>query len=120
MSEQTYLPPVYHSKSQAEHRRVLEWLCACGKGYRECTSELRIELARPAPLVDSDLFKAAADALECLKRLPDVEGAFRVTCIQQLRLALRGVLESLDCTVQRPPRDWENLLDVYQNTEAKP
>lgn len=35
-----------------------------------------------------DLITAAKDALKSLERLPDTEGAFRVTCIQQLKAAL--------------------------------
>ena len=36
-----------------------------------------------------DLIMAAKDALTSLERLPDVDGAYRVTCIQQLKAALR-------------------------------
>lgn len=36
-----------------------------------------------------DLVMAAKDALQSLKRLPDVDGAYRVSCIQQLETALR-------------------------------
>lgn len=35
-----------------------------------------------------DLVLAAKDALESLQRLPDVDGAYRVTCIHQLKAAL--------------------------------
>ena len=35
-----------------------------------------------------DLIMAAKDALTSLEKLPDVDGAYRVTCIQQLRAAL--------------------------------
>jgi hypothetical protein len=35
-----------------------------------------------------DLVMAAKDALTSLQRLPDVDGAYRVTCIQQLKAAL--------------------------------
>lgn len=34
------------------------------------------------------LYEAAKDALACLRRLPEVEGAYRTTCIQQLEHAL--------------------------------
>jgi hypothetical protein len=34
------------------------------------------------------LYEAAKDALQCLRRLPDAEGAYRATCIQQLEHAL--------------------------------
>ena len=35
-----------------------------------------------------DLLSAAKDALESLRRLPDSEGAFRITCIGQLEKAI--------------------------------
>ena len=35
------------------------------------------------------LVDALTDALECLSRLPDADGAYRVTCISQARDALR-------------------------------
>jgi len=37
------------------------------------------------PITEKD---AMSDALECLKRLPDVDGAYRQTCIRQLQIAL--------------------------------
>lgn len=35
-----------------------------------------------------DLVMSAKDALTCLQKLSDVDGAYRVTCIQQLKAAL--------------------------------
>jgi hypothetical protein len=35
-----------------------------------------------------DLYEAAKDAIESLRRLPDVDGAFRISCIQQLERAI--------------------------------
>lgn len=35
-----------------------------------------------------ELLEAAKDALESLRRLPDREGAFRVTCVKQLEDAI--------------------------------
>src|ERR1700721_4243960 len=35
------------------------------------------------------LYDAAKDALQCLRRLKDADGAYRVTCIQQLEKALQ-------------------------------
>lgn len=34
--------------------------------------------------------ETVVDAIECLKRLPDVDGAYRITNIQQLERVLRG------------------------------
>jgi hypothetical protein len=34
------------------------------------------------------LYEAAKDALQCLRKLPDAEGAYRATCIQRLEHAL--------------------------------
>jgi hypothetical protein len=35
------------------------------------------------------LLQAARDAIECLRRMPDVDGAFRITCLKQLQDALK-------------------------------
>jgi len=35
------------------------------------------------------LYESAKDALECLRRMPENEGAYRTTCIQQLEHALK-------------------------------
>lgn len=40
------------------------------------------------PLPEPTLLEAAMDALESLRRLPDVDGAYRITCIQQLERAI--------------------------------
>jgi hypothetical protein len=53
-----------------------------------------------------DLLTAAKDALESLKRLPDVDGAYRVTCIAQLEIAIRGAKRECTC---------ETLYDHHQN-----
>jgi hypothetical protein len=47
-----------------------------------------------------DLVMAAKDALNSLQRLPDVDGAYRVTCIQQLKKALlkAGAISAEDNT----------------------
>ncbi len=34
------------------------------------------------------MVNAIKDAIECLNRLPNVEGAYRVTCIEQLKKAI--------------------------------
>lgn len=36
------------------------------------------------------LLEALEDAVESLRRLPDVEGAYRVTCIDQAQAAIRA------------------------------
>ncbi len=65
----------------------------------ECEAEILAkvepEYAHEAPLLAAApvLFQALRDALESLSRLPDVEGAYRVTCMKQaeMALALAGV-----------------------------
>lgn len=36
-----------------------------------------------------NLLSACKDALECLRRMPDVDGAYRRTCIQELEQAIK-------------------------------
>ena len=50
-----------------------------------------------------DLIMASRDALTALQKLPDAEGAYRVTCIQQLKSALRkaGAISEQDDRVTR-------------------
>lgn len=45
--------------------------------------------APPSPGKVEELRKALADCAECLKRLPDVDGAYRVTCLDQAQRALK-------------------------------
>lgn len=40
-----------------------------------------------------ELLSAAKDALESLRRLPDVDGAYRITCIQQIEAVLKSIEE---------------------------
>jgi hypothetical protein len=58
------------------------------QGLEAEVAEANCDLIAAAP----DLFGALADALEALKRLPDVEGAFRVTCIAQAEQTLRKAM----------------------------
>lgn len=56
-----------------------------GNGTMPCERDANAKLIAAAP----ELYDAAKDALESLKRLPDVDGAWRVTNIQQLENALK-------------------------------
>ena len=51
------------------------------------TSEIKASDTADSTMWPS-LYEAAKDALQCLRKLPETEGAYRTTCIQQLEHAL--------------------------------
>jgi hypothetical protein len=64
--------------ARADARRIVACVNACAGIPTEALESGA--LAEVAQSID--------DAIHCLERLPDVEGAYRVTCLKQLRDAL--------------------------------
>lgn len=62
--------------------------CGCGVVYVEARRALDY---CPLHANAAALLKALEDAVESLERLPNVEGAYRQTCISQARAVIREV-----------------------------
>lgn len=60
-----------------------DFICApSGATFGEVIDNARLIAASP------DLLAALVDCAECLKRLPDVDGAYRATCLNQASAAI--------------------------------
>lgn len=66
---------------------------------------------------NAELREALRDCVECLKRLPNVEGAYRVTCIWQAEQVLKD-MKTLPTVKTRNGRTTEKQL-ASENTQLR-
>lgn len=94
-------PWKYDDSQRYYSTRVIRWngVVICNPVHQTTMSQAEYDANCRLMVAAPELFTALADCVESLMRLPDAEDAYRVTCINQAKAALRLVTEQSRSTI---------------------